>query len=244
MPSVDRNQLNVYTLLELRTALNSGCLALPVLGKLFHEDHVMRISHRNRNSTHLACANLHGQLRCYSGFAHLSFKLVLGIAPAGQNASLQSSPGLDPDLLFALLRANIRCHAARAIAGNLRFGAVGVDETNFHVCRRMGGHPLTPSAPTPSWRSHMRRVSAAMSAGAATPAITEESISRKSFPQALAFVNGITTDARLTPFPPAPTKSRCRTPKTLSVLGASPSAHDCIRLRQTASGRAGACCHL
>src|SRR5580692_9768745 len=100
----------------------------------------------------------------------------------------------------------------------------------------------TPSAPIPSCRLHIRRVSPAMSAGARSSLRIPESINRKSLPQALAFTNGITTGNPLTLTPPGRVTSRCPARSRPQVRAAALSGQDCSPTYQTANEHAGRCC--
>src|SRR5580700_5556198 len=135
MLSIDRNQYNVYTFLELAAALNLDSFVLPILGKPRHEHHVVRIPHRNRYPAHLASPELQRQFGSYGRRAHVDLELVLAYAPSDQRAGLQASSGLDRNPFLTLLGANIRRHTSGAVARNLRQGAVGVNQPNLQIRR-------------------------------------------------------------------------------------------------------------
>ena len=66
-----------------------------------------------------------------------------GFVVAGKPASLDSGAGPDRKLLFGLLPAEIRSHAAGAVAGDFCFRSVGVEEPAcLHIRIRRGGQPL------------------------------------------------------------------------------------------------------
>src|SRR6202035_2160868 len=90
----------------------------------------------------------------------------------------------------------------------------------------------TPSAPTPSWRLQICCVNAAMSEEASARSACDKSIKRKSFPQALAFTNGIPGVFVLTPIPLGPAKMHSPAQSTPSVLPAIFAGHGCNQARQ------------
>src|ERR1700727_2263038 len=102
----------------------------------------MRIAHRDWDSVHVSGGKLYGQFRPYSGFAHFDLKLVFGFSSLRQHTSLQSGTGLYGNSLFLLGCANVSCDTARAVTGNLRYRTISVDQTNLHIGRWVGIHPL------------------------------------------------------------------------------------------------------
>src|SRR5579864_2535994 len=142
MLAIDHNEFNVHTVLELRTALDFCRPCLPVRRKLRNEDDIVRIAHRYRNPSHFPAARLHREFLADHSFTHLNFKLVLPIAARSQSANLQSCSGLNRNLLFPLLRAQVCSDTAGAVAGNLGLRTIAVDQTDFDVRGTMRQHPL------------------------------------------------------------------------------------------------------
>src|SRR5579864_8284256 len=142
MLAIDRNELNVHSVVELRTALDFCRPCLPVRRKLRNEDDVVGIAHRQRNPSHFPAARLHREFLVDHSFTHFNFKLVLPIAARSQGASLQPCPGLNRNLLFPLLRAHVCSDTAVAVAGNLRFRTISVDQPDFDIRGTMRQHPL------------------------------------------------------------------------------------------------------
>ena len=102
----------------------------------------MRIAYGYRNATHFRGAGFQDHLGLDRGFSHFSFKFELRVASGGQNADLGSRPGQDCDALFPLRGADVGGDAAGAVAGNLRWRAVGVDQTDFKIRRKVRRHPF------------------------------------------------------------------------------------------------------
>ena len=102
----------------------------------------MGIAHGYRNATHFRGAGFQDHLGLDRGFSHFSFKFELKVASGGQNADLGSRPGQDCDALFPLRGADVGGDAAGAVAGNLRWRAVGVDQTDFEIRRKVRRHPF------------------------------------------------------------------------------------------------------
>ena len=77
-------------------------------------------------------------------------------------------------------------HAARAIAGDFGFGAIGIEQASLHVGIGCGKQPLHTVRAHAGMAVAGAAGKSAMSAGACMP-----SMIKKSLPQALALTNGI-----------------------------------------------------
>src|SRR6266571_660504 len=106
---------------------------LPAWRKVIHENHVMRIAHRNGRPAHLTERHLDGKLVADLWFSHSDLELKRGFAARSEHTGLDSRPSSDRDLLLWILRTEIGGNIARAVAGDLRVRAVGVDQPGANI---------------------------------------------------------------------------------------------------------------
>src|ERR1700730_12749197 len=157
--------LNVHALLELGPALKLRRFELPVLSKLGHEDHQVRVPQRHRYPSHFPRTELNRDLLLHTGLAHFHLKLVLLIAAGGQRAGFHPRSGADRNLLSSLFFANVSRHTTRAVARHLRLRAIPIQQPDLDVGRGVREHPfhtigsdtLMPVADTSGNPSHIGR---------------------------------------------------------------------------------------
>src|SRR5690349_3857415 len=107
-------------MLEVMVLANLRRVSLPTGRKVINENHVVRVTHRDRSTTDLPESNLDGKFVADLRFAHSSLELECSSALRREHTRLDSRPRSDPDLLPWILRTEIGRNAARAVAGDLR----------------------------------------------------------------------------------------------------------------------------
>ena len=76
------------------------------------------------------------------GLAHLHFKLKTMVFPGDKIAMLHACARADGYIARMALAHQVRGDAARAIAGDFRFTAVGIDQASLHIGIGGGKEPL------------------------------------------------------------------------------------------------------
>src|ERR1035437_1732078 len=102
----------------------------------------MRVTHGNWDAGKLSIGELDGELVPYLRLAHGTAKLKVVAVALGQGTSLQAGARTN-DARTAIVLGAVPCrNAARAIARNLRLGAVSIQQPHPQV--RIGGweHPF------------------------------------------------------------------------------------------------------
>ena len=227
-----------------RLAESAGCVEFPPLAPASWR----RIPERRRQSADFPstpeCRALPRRPSSSAKFAsrrppHLDFELVVGIPAAGERCRSSSRRRSESKIRSSSpAGANVGRDASSAVAGNLRRGTVGIDHER--ISTSVGKvRPLhsTPSAPTPSCRSQMRRVKAAISGGHRAPSINQEIVAAGA---GLDERNGADPAGSLR-VPPGPGGTTLRARRAFSSCGSSPSARGCSLRHQTANGHAGRC---
>ena len=140
--AVDCDKFYIHALRKMRAALNFCRLRLPTRRKLRDERHIVRISHGDWNAAHFPAAHIQGEFILDSSLAHFDFELVLGISARSQRTDFHSRASKNRDFLLAKLRTNVSRYAACAVAGNLCWGPVSIDQLDFNIRGEVWDHPL------------------------------------------------------------------------------------------------------
>src|SRR5947208_17196569 len=99
-------------------AANLCRFCLPGWRKFFHENHIMRISHRYRCSMHFPKGTFDGKIIAHLRLAHIHLKFEMVAIAGDQLATLDSSASANGELALSALLNQVRSHAAGAIAGD------------------------------------------------------------------------------------------------------------------------------
>src|SRR5579862_3775096 len=109
------------------------CLGLPTRREFVYKNHVVRISYRNRNPAHLAKCHLDGKHVTHLRLAHVHLEFELLASALQQMAALGSGAGSHHYGILIVLSSEVCGHTPRAIARNLRFRTVGIEESRSYV---------------------------------------------------------------------------------------------------------------
>jgi len=127
------HELDVDPMLKIMVLPDLRAFSLPADGEFVHKNREMRIAHRDRNPSNLPERNFDRKFVSDLGFSHGGFKLEAHIRVRDQGACLDTCPGANRHFFTRIIRAKVSRNATRAIAGNLSFPTVGIQETRADV---------------------------------------------------------------------------------------------------------------
>src|SRR5438105_15285508 len=92
-------------------------LGLPTRSKFTDEHHIMRVSHRNWDPSHLAECQFNRKLIAHLRFSHGDLELELSFIVTTQRTFFYSTPGPNRHRVLGLFGARVSCDAASSVAG-------------------------------------------------------------------------------------------------------------------------------
>jgi len=126
-------QLNIHSLLEVVMVSNFGRLRLPSRSKLRDKNYIVRVAHGDGNAPNFPRSEPERKFSSDLRFAHSDFEFELSFVARNQRTSLQTSAGANYDLFFGAFRTKISGDTTRAVAGDFRLGAIGVEQSRVDI---------------------------------------------------------------------------------------------------------------
>src|ERR1017187_2047377 len=136
------DQLHIGSMREVRMGCNLSCPRWPLGPEFLHEHHVVRVPHRDCDAAHAFVCESDFHLTANLGHAHRGTKLKMLAVVTYQVTVLQSRSSPYSYRCSVMLCTVPRGHATSAVAGDLRFRSIGIDQTNRQVGIGSGQYPF------------------------------------------------------------------------------------------------------